>query len=187
MRLPYVSFLRRASFGRPGRPPNVHARSSAGFPETKESLAYRTKQQRGAIAQLGERWLCKPEVAGSIPAGSTDVKGSPRGGSDCDCRGKCAGPRPSPRGDPPRHQAREHPASGRRAGDSGFRHRARRGHSGRESPSSAQRRPRETDLTLRVHRRERMVEVSNLSSLYRRWCSWCTHSESNECDWQEQV
>ena len=28
----------------------------------------------GAIAQLGERWLCKPEVAGSIPAGSTDVK-----------------------------------------------------------------------------------------------------------------
>ena len=99
MRLPYVSFLRRASFGRPGRPPNVHARSSAGFPETKESLAYRTKQQRGAIAQLGERWLCKPEVAGSIPAGSIDVKGSPRGGADCDCRGKCAGPRPSPRGD----------------------------------------------------------------------------------------
>ena len=29
------------------------------------------KQHRGAIAQLGERWLCKPEVAGSIPAGST--------------------------------------------------------------------------------------------------------------------
>ena len=28
------------------------------------------KQHRGAIAQLGERWLCKPEVAGSIPAGS---------------------------------------------------------------------------------------------------------------------
>src|SRR3954447_6452894 len=27
---------------------------------------------RGAIAQLGERLLCKQEVAGSIPAGSTD-------------------------------------------------------------------------------------------------------------------
>ena len=27
-------------------------------------------RSRGAIAQLGERWLCKPEVAGSIPAGS---------------------------------------------------------------------------------------------------------------------
>ncbi len=26
---------------------------------------------RGAIAQLGERWLCKPEVTGSIPVGST--------------------------------------------------------------------------------------------------------------------
>ena len=27
---------------------------------------------RGAIAQLGERLLCKQEVAGSIPAGSTN-------------------------------------------------------------------------------------------------------------------
>ena len=29
--------------------------------------------QFGAIAQLGERWLCKPEVAGSNPAGSTSL------------------------------------------------------------------------------------------------------------------
>jgi hypothetical protein len=28
---------------------------------------------RGAIAQLGERLLCKQEVAGSIPAGSTTL------------------------------------------------------------------------------------------------------------------
>ena len=25
----------------------------------------------GAVAQLGERWLCKPEVTGSIPVSST--------------------------------------------------------------------------------------------------------------------
>ena len=34
-------------------------------------------KHKGAIAQLGERWLCKPEVAGSIPAGSTSVRQSP--------------------------------------------------------------------------------------------------------------
>ena len=35
----------------------------------------KTKQgQRGAIAQLGERLLCKQEVAGSIPAGSTTLR-----------------------------------------------------------------------------------------------------------------
>ena len=27
----------------------------------------------GAVAQLGERWLCKPEVIGSIPFGSTKM------------------------------------------------------------------------------------------------------------------
>ena len=31
---------------------------------------------RGAIAQLGERLLCKQEVAGSIPAGSTELFGA---------------------------------------------------------------------------------------------------------------
>jgi hypothetical protein len=28
-------------------------------------------RQNGAVAQLGERWLCKPEVVGSIPISST--------------------------------------------------------------------------------------------------------------------
>jgi hypothetical protein len=28
----------------------------------------------GAVAQLGERWLCKPEVVGSIPISSTASK-----------------------------------------------------------------------------------------------------------------
>jgi hypothetical protein len=28
---------------------------------------------RGAVAQLGERWLCKPEVVGSIPISSTKL------------------------------------------------------------------------------------------------------------------
>ena len=31
-----------------------------------------TVNQPGALAQLGERRLCKPEVAGSIPARSTE-------------------------------------------------------------------------------------------------------------------
>jgi hypothetical protein len=31
----------------------------------------------GAIAQLGERLLCKQEVAGSIPAGSTSFEDAP--------------------------------------------------------------------------------------------------------------
>ena len=33
-----------------------------------------TPTQLGAVAQLGERWLCKPEVTGSIPVGSTTTK-----------------------------------------------------------------------------------------------------------------
>ena len=32
------------------------------------------KETRGAIAQLGERLLCKQEVTGSIPVGSTRKK-----------------------------------------------------------------------------------------------------------------
>jgi hypothetical protein len=31
----------------------------------------------GAVAQLGERRLCKPQVVGSIPIGSTTCRGSP--------------------------------------------------------------------------------------------------------------
>ena len=34
-------------------------------------------QVPGAIAQLGERLLCKQEVTGSIPVGSTTVKAMP--------------------------------------------------------------------------------------------------------------
>ncbi len=54
--------------------PTCPPRLSAGFSGNGESAYVRDeKQHRGAIAQLGERWLCKPEVAGSIPAGSTRV------------------------------------------------------------------------------------------------------------------
>ncbi len=35
---------------------------------------------QGAIAQLGERVLCKHEVVGSIPSGSTSASGSTRSG-----------------------------------------------------------------------------------------------------------
>ena len=42
-----------------------------------------TERGRGAIAQLGERLLCKQEVTGSIPVGSTRkalaARGSKRG------------------------------------------------------------------------------------------------------------
>ena len=77
LRLPYVSFLGRANFGRPSESPNVHStvhtRLSAGSSGNRESAYLRyERQHRGAIAQLGERWLCKPEVAGSIPAGSIE-------------------------------------------------------------------------------------------------------------------
>ena len=36
-------------------------------------FAHPTRVGAGAIAQLGERWLCKPEVTGSIPVGSTSA------------------------------------------------------------------------------------------------------------------
>ena len=43
----------------------------------------------GAVAQLGERGLCKPEVVGSIPSGSTlsrraarAARGTPRSASE---------------------------------------------------------------------------------------------------------
>ena len=39
--------------------------------------------KRGAIAQLGERLLCKQEVTGSIPVGSTRS----RGFSECSVKG----------------------------------------------------------------------------------------------------
>ncbi len=38
--------------------------------EVKKWLNHGRESTQGAIAQLGERWLCKPEVAGSSPAGS---------------------------------------------------------------------------------------------------------------------
>ena len=43
-------------------PPSTQVADQAGCQEIEQ----------GAIAQLGERLLCKQEVAGSIPAGSTN-------------------------------------------------------------------------------------------------------------------
>ena len=37
---------------------------------------FRSQSFRGAVAQLGERLLCKQNVAGSIPVGSTIFQGS---------------------------------------------------------------------------------------------------------------
>ena len=47
-------------------------------PETQASVVRR--QEGGAIAQLGERLLCKQEVIGSIPIGSTSNRQAPGAG-----------------------------------------------------------------------------------------------------------
>ncbi len=41
----------------------------------RRNAARDERDKSGAIAQLGERLLCKQEVGGSIPPGSTTVKG----------------------------------------------------------------------------------------------------------------
>jgi hypothetical protein len=62
----------------------AEARESEGGPMTHSSSGY------GAIAQLGERVLCKHEVVGSIPSGSTSLRwlrqlrlGEPDRGEGC--------------------------------------------------------------------------------------------------------
>jgi hypothetical protein len=45
-------------------------------PPTRARSAQRVKWNGGAIAQLGERLLCKQEVIGSIPIGSTSIVSS---------------------------------------------------------------------------------------------------------------
>ncbi len=40
-------------------------------PSVERGIALSRTKQHGAIAQLGERVLCKHEVVGSIPSGST--------------------------------------------------------------------------------------------------------------------
>ena len=52
---------RRSRKARPGQ-----------FPQASVGMPYEIASRRGgAIAQLGERLLCKQEVVGSIPSGST--------------------------------------------------------------------------------------------------------------------
>ena len=57
--------------------PTCTLRGASKALEVKKWLNHGKRSTQGAIAQLGERWLCKPEVAGSSPAGSTDVKEGP--------------------------------------------------------------------------------------------------------------
>lgn len=42
------------------------------LPEAVDALSDFAKRDAGAVAQLGERGLCKPEVVGSIPISSTN-------------------------------------------------------------------------------------------------------------------
>src|SRR5205085_2166552 len=48
-----------------------HAGAHAGQSPAPPANGRSTLERLGALAQLGERRLCKPEVAGSIPARST--------------------------------------------------------------------------------------------------------------------
>ena len=52
-----------------GCPAKLEKRSLGTFRELR--LASQPNPTNGAIAQLGERLLCKQEVVGSIPSGST--------------------------------------------------------------------------------------------------------------------
>jgi hypothetical protein len=61
--------------------PPAFAASSYGQAKPRDAKAVAPKRERrrteiGAIAQLGERLLCKQEVVGSIPSGSTNPVGA---------------------------------------------------------------------------------------------------------------
>ena len=47
----------------------------------------RHRKRTGAIAQLGERLLCKQEVTGSIPVGSTSFRRQGSNGAECSAKG----------------------------------------------------------------------------------------------------
>ena len=51
----------------------VHPDPPETLAEEQSKSAFRTGNPKGAIAQLGERLLCKQEVTGSIPVGSTRI------------------------------------------------------------------------------------------------------------------
>ena len=51
----------------------AYAKASAGV---RNASALRAGVSNGAVAQLGERLLCKQEVTGSIPVGSTKSRPS---------------------------------------------------------------------------------------------------------------
>jgi hypothetical protein len=54
-----------------------HAKAKRSVPgETRKSEDGLAVSRHGAIAQLGERVLCKHEVVGSIPSGSTTLRPS---------------------------------------------------------------------------------------------------------------
>ena len=44
---------------------------SGGFSRVMIDAIWPARQKDGALAQLGERLLCKQDVVGSIPSGST--------------------------------------------------------------------------------------------------------------------
>ena len=47
------------------------------LPDPPNAIQAEDNSSSGAIAQLGERLLCKQEVTGSIPVGSTSLAASP--------------------------------------------------------------------------------------------------------------
>ena len=59
-----------------GRRANAARELRLGKPASRSDLSFIAAEQ-GAIAQLGERLLCKQEVVGSIPSGSTSGNARP--------------------------------------------------------------------------------------------------------------
>ena len=72
-------------------------------------------RRHGAVAQLGERRLCKAEVGGSSPPGSTTLDRPGRGDTEAHERGR----RPSP---PPEHTRTVATAGDRRSAGNHCRH-----------------------------------------------------------------
>ena len=63
----------------PDPPPQLRGQASAGKAGQAPARPARGEAGSGAVAQLGERLLCKQEAVGSIPSSSTNQESEVRG------------------------------------------------------------------------------------------------------------
>ena len=63
----------------PDPPPQLRGQASARQSRASAGAAARGEAGSGAVAQLGERLLCKQEAVGSIPSSSTIEESAVRG------------------------------------------------------------------------------------------------------------